>query len=156
MHPPRKVELFRTQMRSMDKVIEQIKKTAWDLGSDPEKDLQVTYNEGSQSVGKEVRKLVFAAISLKVYWYKTEYYIMVEKHVDWFDRSIDDMAAIHKFLHQKLMNLVQGLESIEEAFGSYMVLSQSKLPPAATERLISGPKAPFKFDRLLSARAEVK
>jgi hypothetical protein len=144
-------------MRSTEKVIEQIRNAARDLGSDPDKDLQITHNEGHQSIGGKTQKVVFASIRLKIYWYpKAEYYIMVEKYVDWFDRSIDCMAAIHKFLHGRVMNLVHGLESLEEAFGANMVLSQSKLPPAAMDRLINGPKAPFKFDRMLNSGKEVQ
>jgi hypothetical protein len=139
-------------MRSMDRVIEQLHKAVIDLGSDPDKDLQISHNEGFQRFGNYEKNVVFASIRLKVYWYpKAEYYIMVEKNVDWFVRSIDCMAAIHKWLHGKVMNLVHGLETIEEAFGANMVLPLSKLPPAAAERLIAGPKAPFKFDRLLNS-----
>lgn len=157
MHPPRKSEPFRTQMRSVDKVIQQIQNAAIDLGSDPKKDLEITYFEGNKSGGDGSKKVIMAQVRLKVYYYpKTEYFIMVEKYVDWFDRSIDCLAAIHKFLHGRVMNLVHGLESIEEAFGANMILSQSQLPPAAMDRLVNCPKAPFKFDRMLAAGKESK
>ena len=149
-HEPRKVEKFSTQMRSMERLEDRIRQVIYDLGTDPDIELVMTHNEGFQRKDGKTQQIVFFHIAFKVYYYPDkEHWIAVEKKVDWFDRAIDCGAAIYKWLHGRLMNLVHGLETIEEAFGANMNFKQSQLPDHAMKRLMTDQEAPFNFEKML-------
>jgi len=155
-HEPRKTQPFRTQRRSIENLIDDIRRVVYELGTDPDVDLLINHNEGYQNGPKGMKKIVFFQVCFKVYfWPSKDHFIVVNKYVDWFDRAIDCGGAIYKWMHGRLMNLVHGLETIEEAFGTNMVLKQSCLPESAMQRLIKGPNAPLAFEKLLTEGGDV-
>jgi len=130
MHAPtRKIEPFKTQKQSTDKITFEIGRVLNEMGVD-KSEYKVLTDWNSNWFGLE----------FKLYYYPDKEHFMLIRRISKTHKTPkDNAAAVYEWLHNRWMGVIRGLETMEEAFvGMHLSFSESYLPEATVKLLTEG------------------